>query len=119
MHHFIYSSDQISLSALPLAAEEENEQRIDISASRHTNENNDDDETSNDESDLPDDIELLDDRKWSQSLQFFIRNLAFLETPQYLRRSLFKMHPSYGMTGLQNPLDTPHHMRANEWLPYR
>lgn len=57
--------------------------------------------------------------RWSLTLQFFVRNLAYVETPQYLRKSLFSVHPSLRMSGLQNPLDAPHHLRINEWLPYR
>lgn len=77
------------------------------------------DEGSLDETDLPENVQVFDDRKWSSAMQFFVRNLAYLETPQYLRKTLFKMHPFLRMAGLQNPLDAPHHMRANEWLPYR
>ncbi|CDJ59781.1 DKFZp566D143.1, related, partial [Eimeria maxima] len=29
----------------------------------------------------------------SPSLDFFIRNLQYLETPQFLRKKLFKLHP--------------------------
>lgn len=55
----------------------------------------------------------------SQALSFFVRNLQYLETPQYLRRSLFQIHKDLKFAGLQNPLDAPHHMRMDEWSPYR
>lgn len=51
--------------------------------------------------------------------QYFAINLRFLETPQYLRRYMFPLIEELRHTGLQNPLDAPHHLRANEWLPYR
>lgn len=55
---------------------------------------------------------------------FFIRNLEYVvrdrqETPQYLRKTLFPMHPDLKYSGLLNPLDTPHHLRADEWSKYR
>ncbi|KAI3843140.1 hypothetical protein MKX03_005453 [Papaver bracteatum] len=46
--------------------------------------------------------------------QFLIRILKYLETPQYLRRALFKMHTSLRFVGLLLPLDDPHHLRKNE-----
>lgn len=55
----------------------------------------------------------------SQALAFFVRNLQYLETPQYLRRNLFQIHKDLKFAGLQNPLDAPHHMRMDEWSPYR
>jgi methyltransferase len=71
------------------------------------------------EDDLPENIENFDDRKWSKALYMFVVNLAYLEAPQYLRRILFKMNPLLRMAGLQNPLDAPHHVRADEWISYR
>jgi len=32
---------------------------------------------------------------------------------------LFPKHAALRFASLMNPLDTPHHMRATEWLPYR
>ncbi|PHJ25651.1 rna methyltransferase [Cystoisospora suis] len=55
----------------------------------------------------------------SKALSFFVRNLRYLETPQFLRRALFPMHQDLRFAGLQNPLDAPHHVRRSEWLPYR
>nr|PIM00252.1 putative RNA methyltransferase [Toxoplasma gondii COUG] len=59
------------------------------------------------------------DEGHSPALKFFVRNLRYLETPQFLRKSLFPIHPDLRFAGLQNPLDAPHHLRRNEWLPYR
>lgn len=50
---------------------------------------------------------------------FLARVLEFMETPQYLRRTLFERHPDLQSAGLLNPLDAPHHMRAHEKTPYR
>jgi len=47
------------------------------------------------------------------------RILQYLETPQYLRKALFPVHPDLKYAGLLNPLDCPHHMRANEKAPFR
>eukprot|EP00916_Digyalum_oweni_P021480 GHVL01035673.1.p1 GENE.GHVL01035673.1~~GHVL01035673.1.p1 ORF type:complete len:182 (-),score=34.31 GHVL01035673.1:520-1065(-) len=55
----------------------------------------------------------------SKSLSFFVRNLKYLETPQYLRRRMFGIHPDLKYAGLQNPLDAPHHLRKHELKPYR
>jgi predicted SPOUT superfamily RNA methylase MTH1 len=40
------------------------------------------------------------------------RVLQYLETPQYLRKALFPVHPDLKYAGLLNPLDAPHHVRA-------
>ncbi|KAA8548605.1 hypothetical protein F0562_000289 [Nyssa sinensis] len=50
---------------------------------------------------------------------FLIRILRYLETPQYLRKSLFAKHNSLRFVGLLPPLDAPHHLRKHEWAPYR
>ena len=51
--------------------------------------------------------------------EFFVKNLEYLETPQYLRKALFPKHAALRFASLMNPLDTPHHMRATDWRPYR
>jgi predicted SPOUT superfamily RNA methylase MTH1 len=51
--------------------------------------------------------------------EFFVKNLEYLETPQYLRKMLFPKHTALRFASLMNPLDTPHHMRATEWCQYR
>lgn len=43
----------------------------------------------------------------------------YLETPQYLRKQLFPMHPNLRLAGLLPPLDCPHHLRFEEESPYR
>eukprot|EP01029_Cantina_marsupialis_P001633 TRINITY_DN1143_c0_g1_i1.p1 TRINITY_DN1143_c0_g1~~TRINITY_DN1143_c0_g1_i1.p1 ORF type:complete len:328 (-),score=91.00 TRINITY_DN1143_c0_g1_i1:1158-2141(-) len=56
--------------------------------------------------------------KWN-SCSYLTRILEYLETPQFLRKTLFPVHPDLRDAGLLNPLDTPHHMRMSEWTPYR
>jgi methyltransferase len=51
--------------------------------------------------------------------EFFVQNLEYSETPQYLRKALFPKSPALRFAGLMNPLDTPHHKRYSEWFPYR
>lgn len=51
--------------------------------------------------------------------EFFVQNLEYLETPQYLRKTLFPRSPALRFAGLMNPLDAPHHVRATEWSRYR
>ncbi|CAH1786041.1 unnamed protein product, partial [Owenia fusiformis] len=41
------------------------------------------------------------------------RILQYLECPQYLRKSFFPQHKDLQYAGLLNPLDSPHHMRAD------
>lgn len=55
----------------------------------------------------------------SRALAFFIRNLQYLETPQYLRRQLLPMHGDLKWVGLLSPLDAPHHVRRYERIAYR
>lgn len=50
---------------------------------------------------------------------FLARILQYLETPQYLRKLLFPRHADLAAAGLLNPLDSPHHVRADEEVPYR
>ncbi|CAI8055873.1 Putative methyltransferase C9orf114 homolog [Geodia barretti] len=50
---------------------------------------------------------------------FLARLLEYQETPQYLRKALFPMHRDLKYAGLLNPLDCPHHMRADDVCPYR
>ena len=50
---------------------------------------------------------------------FLARILQYLETPQYLRKALFPVHPDLKFAGMLHPLDTPHHMRESEWSRYR
>lgn len=73
-----------------------------------------------------DEIVIVESRgKYSSSLaktnptEFFVRNLEYLETPPYLRKALFPVCPELKYSGLMNPLNTPHHLRADEWSQYR
>ncbi|GAB5354479.1 hypothetical protein AAMO2058_000122200 [Amorphochlora amoebiformis] len=50
---------------------------------------------------------------------FMARVLQYLETPQYLRKDLFPMHPDLKYAGLLNPLDAPHHVRIDTKSAYR
>ncbi|CAE7022917.1 SPOUT1 [Symbiodinium natans] len=55
----------------------------------------------------------------SNSMAFFVRNLQYLETPQYLRKQLVPVHKDLKWVGLLAPLDAPHHLRKYENLAYR
>ncbi|OLL24215.1 putative methyltransferase C9orf114 [Neolecta irregularis DAH-3] len=50
---------------------------------------------------------------------FLAKILQYLETPQYLRKSIFPMHRDLKFAGLLNPLDCPHHLRIDDDLPFR
>ncbi len=50
---------------------------------------------------------------------FMARVLQYMETPQYLRKKLLPMHPDLRFAGLLAPLDSPHHVRSDETIPYR
>lgn len=52
-------------------------------------------------------------------LNFFIKNIQYLETPQYLRKTLFPKSEDLTNSGLMNPLDASHHLRIDEWCEYR
>jgi predicted SPOUT superfamily RNA methylase MTH1 len=45
----------------------------------------------------------------ARDLDFIALLLSYLETPQYLRKSLFKLEPSLQFAGILPPLRTPHH----------
>lgn len=45
--------------------------------------------------------------------------LDYLETPPHLRRTLFPFHPNLSKQGILPSLDLPHHLRSDEWCPYR
>ncbi|CAH3017693.1 unnamed protein product, partial [Porites evermanni] len=47
------------------------------------------------------------------------RILQYLECPQYLRKNFFPKHADLQYAGLLNPLDTPHHMKVDDDVPYR
>ena len=50
---------------------------------------------------------------------FLSHILSYLETPPHLRRALFPIHPNLRTAGTLPSLDMPHHLRANEYCPYR
>jgi predicted SPOUT superfamily RNA methylase MTH1 len=58
-------------------------------------------------------------RSPAQGCDLLARLLEYLETPQYLRKALFPIHPALRHAGLLNPLDAPHHLRAHEWCMFR
>src|SRR5271157_5349787 len=45
----------------------------------------------------------------ARDLEFIVLLLNYLETPQYLRKSLFKIEPRLQFAGILPPLRTPHH----------
>lgn len=45
--------------------------------------------------------------------------MSYLETPPHLRKLLFPLHPNLRTAGTLPSLDLPHHLRAEEWCPYR
>lgn len=52
-------------------------------------------------------------------LNFCLTNLQYLETPQYLRKTLFSHCEDLALAGLMNPLDISHHLRTTEFCKYR
>lgn len=62
--------------------------------------------------DAPDDDQF-------QPSHFVARILEYLECPQYLRKSLFPLHPDLRLAGLLPPLDLPHHFRKDHETPWR
>ena len=55
----------------------------------------------------------------SDPSRFLARLLSFLETPPHLRRVLFPLHPDLRNAGTLPSLAMPHHLKADEWCPYR
>jgi predicted SPOUT superfamily RNA methylase MTH1 len=51
--------------------------------------------------------------------EFFVRNLEYIETPQYLRKALFPKSEALRYSGLVNPLEADHHLKISEWCKYR
>lgn len=48
-------------------------------------------------------------RAQGTDMRFCAEILEYIETPQYLRKRLFKLSPSFRFTGILHPLQTPHH----------
>ena len=45
--------------------------------------------------------------------------LSYLETPPFMRKSLWPIHPNLRSQGLLPSMDMPSHPHKDEWLPYR
>lgn len=56
---------------------------------------------------------------YSDPNHFLMHLLSYLETPPFLRKHLFPMHPDLRLAGSLPSLDMPHHLRSNEWCRYR
>ncbi|KAL8931471.1 MAG: hypothetical protein Q9211_006937 [Gyalolechia sp. 1 TL-2023] len=56
---------------------------------------------------------------YSSPNHFLMHLLSYLETPPFLRKLLFPMHPDLRLAGSLPSLDMPHHLRSNEWCRYR
>jgi predicted SPOUT superfamily RNA methylase MTH1 len=56
---------------------------------------------------------------FSDPSHFLAHVLSYLETPAYLRKALFAMHPNLRTAGALPSLDMPHHLRASEHCEYR
>ncbi|KAL8725255.1 MAG: hypothetical protein Q9181_006480 [Wetmoreana brouardii] len=50
---------------------------------------------------------------------FLMHILSYLETPPFLRKHLFPIHPDLRLAGSLPSLDMPHHLRRDEWCQYR
>ncbi|KAI9046809.1 hypothetical protein LZ554_008890 [Drepanopeziza brunnea f. sp. 'monogermtubi'] len=50
---------------------------------------------------------------------FLVHLLSYLETPPHLRKHLFPLHGNLRTAGTLSSLDLPHHLRSDEWCPYR
>lgn len=50
---------------------------------------------------------------------FLVHLLSYLETPPNLRKLLFPIHPNLRTAGTLPSLDLPHHLRTDDWCPYR
>ena len=56
---------------------------------------------------------------YSNPTHFLMHILSYLETPPFLRRHLFPMHPDLRFAGSLPSLDMPHHLRSEDWCRYR
>ncbi|CAD8164622.1 unnamed protein product [Paramecium octaurelia] len=50
---------------------------------------------------------------------YVVRNLQYLETPQYLRKYLFPIHSDLKNVGLMNPIESKHHLLTEQVCPFR
>ena len=53
------------------------------------------------------------------SLLSLTKILQYLETPQYLRKLLFPISSDLKYVGLMNPIESSHHLKAEEYCQYR
>ena len=51
--------------------------------------------------------------------EYMVRNLQYLETPQYLRKYLFELHPDLKNAGIMNPIEADHHLKEEDVCEYR
>ena len=56
---------------------------------------------------------------YSDPNYFLMHILSYLETPPYLRKCFFPMHPDLRLAGKLPSLDMPHHLKRQEWCQYR
>ncbi len=63
--------------------------------------------------------DVLNKKSEKDYVNFFVSNLQYLETPQYLRKFLFPMSEDLMASGIMNPLESSHHLRIDQWCPYR
>lgn len=85
----------------------------------YTYSNERDQSSSNDDESLYNHGNRREYTAYSDPSHFLAHLLSYLETPPYLRKHLFPMHPNLRSAGLLPSLDMPHHLRANEWCDYR
>lgn len=53
------------------------------------------------------------------SLSSLTKILQYLETPQYLRKAFFPISQDLKYVGLMNPIESSHHLKADEYCQYR
>lgn len=63
--------------------------------------------------------DVLNKKSEKDYVNFFVSNLQYLETPQYLRKFLFPKSEDLMASGIMNPLESSHHLRIDQWCPYR
>lgn len=72
-----------------------------------------------------DEIVILKDHTYKtkspnfDATQYLAINLQYLESPQYLRKALFPIHPDLRNAGLMNPIESKHHLKSDEFFEYR
>lgn len=76
-----------------------------------------------------DEIVVYDDKCWKKDItskaeiEDFIEMMQVLleyqECPQYLRKHMFQFHHHLKNVGVLNALNSPHHLRVNQWCEYR